>query len=110
MSTIQFPLGRGERLLWSGEPRRGPMLRPSDAFIIPFSVLWAGFALFWNVSVWASGAPIFFRLWGLPFLAAGAYITVGRFWFDSMRRGRTAYGVTNGGWPTGHDIVRAFRR
>ena len=94
MSTIEFPLARGERLLWSGAPRQGVVLRPTDLFQIPFSLLWGGFALFWNVSVWATGAPIFFRLFGLPFLVVGVYVTVGRFWFDARRRARTSYGVT----------------
>lgn len=94
MHTIEFPLGRGERLLWSGAPRQGIVFRPTDLFQIPFSLLWGGFALFWNVSVWASGAPIFFRLFGLPFLVVGLHLTVGRFWFDARRRARTSYGVT----------------
>jgi len=94
MSSIEFPLGRGERLLWSGTPRQGVVFRPTDLFQVPFSLLWGGFALFWNVSVWATDAPMFFRLFGLPFLAVGAYITVGRFWVDARRRARTSYGVT----------------
>ena len=94
MNNIEFPLGRGERLLWSGAPRQGVVFRPSDLFQIPFSLLWGGFALFWNVTVWATGAPFFFRLFGLPFLVVGLYITVGRFWWDARRRARTSYGVT----------------
>ena len=94
MTRIDFALGRGERLLWSGAPRQGLVFRPTDLFQVPFSLLWAGFAVFWNVTVWVSGGPLFFRLWGLPFLAVGAYITVGRFWVDARRRARTTYGLT----------------
>ncbi|QNQ09942.1 PH domain-containing protein [Sphingomonas alpina] len=87
-----------ERVLWEGKPGTGIILRPVEAFLIPFSLLWGGFALFWNVSVWAidgNGADLPFKLFGLPFLVAGLYITVGRFWLDMRIRGNLAYLVTD---------------
>jgi hypothetical protein len=57
--------------------------------------MWAGFAVFWESGVIRSGAPLFVRLWGLPFLAIGAYLVVGRFLADALARRNTAYGVTN---------------
>ena len=38
----------GASLLWSGKPTRGLCLDRSDLLTIPFSVMWGGFALFWN--------------------------------------------------------------
>lgn len=85
----------GERVLWSGQPAQGLIFRPIDAGLVPFSLLWGGFALFWNVGVWAGGAPLFFRLWGLPFLIAGLYVTVGRFFHARHLRSKISYTLTD---------------
>lgn len=94
-SVITNALTSGEQLLWSGQPRGGLRLLPSDILAIPFSIMWAGFAFFWEWTVVNSGAPLFFRLWGIPFVLVGIYILVGRFWYDALMRDSTWYGLTN---------------
>jgi hypothetical protein len=93
--ALRPELGRSERLLWSGIPQQGLRLRAADILMVPFSLLWGGFAVFWEYSVVSKGAPLFFALWGIPFVLVGIYIVVGRFFVDSYQRARTYYGVTD---------------
>lgn len=94
-SELQKDLLPDEKLLWTGTPKKGILFRPSDVFMIPFSILWGGFAIFWESSVITSDVPFFLALWGIPFVAAGLYITVGRFFYDKYNRDKTVYGVTD---------------
>ncbi|MFD2783849.1 PH domain-containing protein [Hymenobacter rubripertinctus] len=83
-----------EKLIWTGKPKTGIVFRSSDAFLIPFSLRWGGFAVFWETSVLATGAPFPFALFGIPFILVGLYITVGRFFLDAKKRANTIYGIT----------------
>jgi hypothetical protein len=87
-------LDEGERLIWAGRPAQGIQFRRADVFLIPFSLLWSGFAFFWEYSVLLHG-PSFFVLWGIPFCLIGVYITIGRFFVDATARSRTCYAITD---------------
>jgi len=93
-NELRQNLSFGEKLIWTGKPRTGIMLRSSDVFLIPFSLLWGGFAVFWESSVLATDAPFFFKLWGIPFVLAGIYMIIGRFFIDAKKRENTIYGIT----------------
>jgi len=92
---IARELTSGEKLLWSGRPGHGLVLRPTDILVIPFSLLWCGFAVFWEASVLRLDAPWFFKLFGIPFVLVGLYMVFGRFIVDVYERSRTRYGVTS---------------
>jgi hypothetical protein len=91
----------GERIVWSGQPKQGLALSARDTFLIPFSLMWGGFAIFWNIGVWAiptsdgNDPGLFFRLWGLPFLVIGLYLIIGRFFHDAYIRKNMFYAVTD---------------
>jgi len=94
-SVIQPELSQKEQLLWAGQPQRGIALRPSDIIMIPISLTWGGFAIFWGATVVSSDGPIIMKLCGLPFLLAGVYLIAGRFLLDAWQRSKTHYGVTS---------------
>ena len=101
---IQKELDSGERLLWAGMPKQGTIFKGSDIFMVPFSLLWGGFAIFWEymaltIAPNAQNAPegfaLIFPLFGIPFVVIGLYMVFGRFIYDSKKRGKTFYGLTD---------------
>ena len=84
-----------ERILWSGLPAQGILFTSSDMFLIPFSLLWCGFAIFWTYMAASEGAPVFFYAWGGMFVCIGLFFVFGRFAVDAWVRRRIAYAVTD---------------
>ena len=104
--SIENELTGSEKILWQGKPATGIKLQSADIFAIPFSIFWCGFSIFWELG--ASGAlgsmkhqnaadpiAIIFPIFGLPFIAIGLYMVIGRFFADAKIRANTDYAVTN---------------
>lgn len=85
----------GERMLWTGRPGQGLRLRPQDIVLVPFSLVWCGFAVFWTWMAMRGSAPPFFIAWGLMFVAVGLYFVFGRLLADAWIRSGMVYGLTD---------------
>ncbi len=85
----------GEQVLWSGRPDPARIFQPADVVLIPFSLLWGGFAIFWEAMVILGGAPWGMALFGLPFVAIGLHLIIGRFFHRAWVNRRTWYVLTD---------------
>jgi hypothetical protein len=95
-SRILPLLRQGERLLWVGQPDPKVRFTGADAFLVPFSILWGGFAIFWEfMAVTTAKQQPFFALWGIPFVLIGFWFIFGRFIYKKRRKLRTVYGLTD---------------
>jgi len=99
--VISQELDSGEDLLWAGRPQQGIVFRSADIFMVPFSLFWGGFAIFWEIMALriprekSGPVGIVFPLFGLPFVIVGLYLIFGRFLVDARQRKKTYYGLTN---------------
>jgi hypothetical protein len=99
---FQAELNPGEQVIWSGQPKQGFILRPTDVLMIPISLMWGGFAIFWESAAIAMSLAgkmpfpisLIFPLFGLPFVLFGLYLIFGRFFFDKATRSKTYYALT----------------
>jgi hypothetical protein len=99
---IQPELLSDETLHWAGMPNPRVIFHSDDWTAIPFSLLWGGFAIFWEGGVlgyWGNSkegiVSPFMVLWGIPFVLCGQYMIWGRFLHDAWLKRRTYYAVTN---------------
>jgi len=98
---LQSELSSGESILWTGKPDPRVIFHPTDWAVIPFSLLWGGFSIFWEAGVTGhfgfdhdKPSPSFFMLWGIPFVLMGQYFIWGRFFYAAWRKKRLIYAIT----------------
>ncbi len=94
-------LQKDEKILWTGRPEP-QWFTPTDIIAVPFSLIWGGFAFFWEGSVLhiyltepKAGAIIFMVIWGIPFCVIGSYMIFGRFFYQRWLQKNMFYAVTN---------------
>jgi hypothetical protein len=93
----------GEQLLWTGQPDPSIIFTPFDFLLVPFSLIWGGFAIFWEITVLGlipsmkpnPPPPVAFILFGIPFVFIGFYFIVGRFFYKNWKKKKTWYAVTD---------------
>lgn len=101
-SEVAGELSPGEHLLWAGRPAPGIRFRSEDAFLVPFSLLWGGMAIYMLVQVLKIGGmvdrpepPFIFRIVPVAFVLVGQYYIWGRFVYGLWKKKHTYYAVTN---------------
>ena len=102
-SIFQDELQQGERILWSGQPETSAIFTSADFYLVPFSILWGGFAIFWEAMVintigkttCGRNAGVGGALFGIPFVFMGLYFIFGRFIWKNYKKRRTYYAVTD---------------
>ena len=78
-----------EYILWKGKPEKGALFTGREIIMLPFALIWLAFSVFWELTAIFSGAPLFFCLWGIPFVGIGIYLLIGRFFHMAYLRKRT---------------------
>ena len=98
-SLFERDLGRGERIVWTGQPDAKRIFTSADLFLVPFSLVWGGFALYWEATVLGltggPPAPPAFMVFGVPFVVLGLYFMFGRFFYQRWAKQNTYYALTN---------------
>ena len=94
----------GEHIQWRGQPDPSSIFCAADLFMIPFSLMWGGFAIFWELTALGIAGPeikpgheppAFFPLFGIPFVLIGLYVIMGRFFYKAYKKRNTYYAVTD---------------
>lgn len=93
-----------ERVEWTGRPNPSVIFHSEDWLVIPFSLMWGGFAIFWLLgasgiwSMWSNRSDATFQwfgvVWGTPFVLVGQYLIWGRFVYRRWEKHRTYYVLT----------------
>ncbi|WP_158847010.1 hypothetical protein [Saccharothrix deserti] len=91
----QVDLHPGEHVLWAGAPTRFPVFNRADLLMVPFSLAWSGFTIFWLAAVTRSGGSDFFLAFGWFFVLMGLHLVFGRLLVRWLALRSSTYTITN---------------
>ena len=91
--NFPFELEPGERVLWSGAPRKGLAFRSADLLQVPISLIIL-YVLATKLRYVSFDGPLEAAIAAVIIIAV-LYFAVGRFFFDAYRRGKSAYALTS---------------
>lgn len=93
--VISQELRPDEKLIWSGQPKKGIHLRDSDLLIIVLGMFGSVFAFFIGFLTIIMGGLIGITLLGvIPFIVIGLYMAIDRIFVEALVRKNTFYGLT----------------
>jgi hypothetical protein len=105
LETFSPELLPGETVVWTGQPNPSVIFHREDWGVIPFSLMWGGFAIFWLLGasglwdIWQNKPSHRFELfgiiWGTPFVLVGQYFIWGRFVHHRWKKKHTYYALTS---------------
>jgi hypothetical protein len=81
-------------VLWRGGPDPEVNFGPEDKFLIPLSLMWGGFAVFWEIGASEVGSGLG-SIVGIPLVVTGLYLIFGRFVYKRWSRRRTRYAISD---------------
>ncbi|MBL4808020.1 MAG: aspartate carbamoyltransferase catalytic subunit [Rhodobacteraceae bacterium] len=93
-------LDDGEKVIWQGAPDAGLHFHARGIMQSLFGVVFFGFSIFWVTMALKGSGPdgglgAVFPLFGVPFVLVGFYLVIGHWFFDSYKRSRTRYALTD---------------
>lgn len=92
---IQSCMDRDEYVLWKGRPGKGNIMSSKDRAMLPFSLVWLAFSLFFESMIITAQAPLPFIMFGMVFVLIGLYLLYVVFFQRAFARKKTLYVVTN---------------
>jgi hypothetical protein len=101
MKLLEQQLEKNEHLIWWGKSAQGILFYSVDIFMIPFSIVWGGISVTWEVLAIIQfinkldANSFFFMVFGFPFTIIGLYMLFGRYITDKVQRKNIYYVISN---------------